>query len=227
MNRSQTVFNFLVVITVIAAGVFLLVRQDRISNGNEANLPAEAPLDRSLSNTTFAFHYSSDWGLAVKPEQILATSYIPPCDEGFDYCFYYLGKEYEDTNFESAGIRIKERKDLTIQTACLNTLPEGRTGLAPEVISSDMVATSLFAPLGDAGLGHYANGELYRLSANGKCYEFETRIGETQFANYEPGAIKEFSAAERVALTSEIRRIIDSTTLPDGTPISFPYPNKN
>ncbi len=222
MNRPQTVFNFLIAVAVIAIGAFLIVRQDRISDESGANLSPDVPLDQSLSNTTFVFHYSTEWGLAVKPEQILVASYIPPCDEGFDYCFYYLGKEYEGTNFESAGIRIKERVDLKTEDACLNTSPLGYTDLAPQTVLGESVGTSLFSSLGDAGLGHYAKGELYRLAYVGKCYEFETRIGETQFMNYEPGTIKEFTEADRTALIAKIRTIIDAITLADGESLSFP-----
>lgn len=50
-----------------------------------------------------------DFGLALHPHQVLVSSYILPCDESFDYCLYYLGRELEGTNFESAGLRIERR----------------------------------------------------------------------------------------------------------------------
>src|SRR5262245_50629843 len=43
------------------------------------------------------------WALAVSADQVLVHSYIPPCEEGFDYCIYYNGDRYVGTNFESAG----------------------------------------------------------------------------------------------------------------------------
>src|SRR5258708_11997428 len=49
--------------------------------------------------------------------------------------------------------------------------------------------TSVFSPIGDAAAGHYASGALYRLylQDSSTCYEFETRLGQTQFANYPAG----------------------------------------
>src|SRR5437764_619548 len=71
-------------------------------------------LDQSISDGTILLNYpSTDFGLAVNPEQILATSYIPPCNPEFNYCLYYNGAEYKGTNFESAGLRIQKRTDMT------------------------------------------------------------------------------------------------------------------
>src|SRR6266404_877354 len=71
-----------------------------------------------------SFGYTGDFGLAVSPEQILVRSYIPPCDQGFDYCLYYTGSAYKNTSFESAGIRVKRRADLS-ENNCLTAQPDG------------------------------------------------------------------------------------------------------
>jgi len=171
---------------------------------------------QSISDGTITFFYAPEFGLAVTPEQILVRSYIPPCDEDFDYCLYLISGEYQGTNFESAGLRIKERANLGSPEACLNTPPEGYTVFEPEIHTGQEYATSVFAPVGGAGAGHYARGALYRLFYDSRCYEFETRIGESQFANYPLGAIKEFTDQDRTEVMTHLLEVLNSISLPDG-----------
>lgn len=104
---------------------------------------------QSISDETITFSYAPEFGLAVTPEQILVRSYIPPCDEDFHYCLYLVSGEYQGTNFESAGLRIKERTDLGSPEVCLNTPPEGYTVFEPEIHTGQEYATSVFAPVGE------------------------------------------------------------------------------
>src|SRR5690606_28999710 len=64
-----------------------------------------------------------DFGLAVHRDQLPVLGVVPPCDEGFDYCLYYLGDEFEGTNFSNAGVRIERREDLGTVASCLSTPP--------------------------------------------------------------------------------------------------------
>lgn len=183
--------------------------------------------DRTLSDgaITVAFP-SKDFGLATTAAEVLARAYIPPCDPDFDYCLYYTGTAYAGTNFESAGLRIKKRTDLTRSEACLAAPPAGYTSMRPAAATSTAAyASSVFSPVGGAAAGHYANGALYRLyvKASSQCFEFETRIGETQFANYPAGAIKEFTAADRAAVAAELARMLDAVSV-NGTAHLFPAP---
>ena len=150
----------------------------------------------------------ADFGLAVTDRQLLVRSYIPACDYGFDYCLYYYSPAYEGTNFESAGLRIQRRPDLVTAKACLTTSPAGYLDFEPEVRKGDGYATAVFAPLGEAAVGHYASGELYRLFFDGGCYEFETRIAQSQFLNYEPGTIEEFTEADAAALRARLWELL-------------------
>lgn len=180
--------------------------------------------DQAISDGTIAFGYpSKEFGLATNTDQILVKSYIPPCSEKFDYCLYYHGSEFAGTNFESSGVRIEKRADLKTQTACLNAMPNGFAGgFVPKISTSTDYVTSSFSPLGDAGAGHYASGALYRLSYKGSCYEFETRIGQTQFANYPAGSIKEFTAALAASAQRELSDIMAGMTLMNGEKVRFP-----
>ncbi len=179
--------------------------------------PQATTTAQTISDGTTTLAYSSqEFGLAVTREQILVHSYIPPCSEEFDYCFYYIGTEYQGTNFESAGLRVKNRTNLVTQTQCLQTLPDGYTNITPQVSIAPNFSTSIFSPLSDAGAGHYASGALYRLSYKGSCYEFETRIGATQYANYPQGTIKEFMPADQETMRAKLLKLLKDVTLPGG-----------
>lgn len=173
--------------------------------------------EETTSNGTISFVRPSNFGLALNKSQITINSYIPPCDENFDYCLYYKENTYANTNFGSAGVRIKKRNDLTSAT-CLTAQPNGYTGLTPKTVASTTAYTLVSFPVGDAGMSHYANGELYRLAYKGTCHEFETRISATQFGVYEEGTKVEFKDAE---LKDEIKNILNSIQLSGGEKLSF------
>jgi len=183
-----------------------------------AQCPSGLFFDQTVSDGTVKISIpSAEFGLAVTKEQILVLSYIPPCDENFDYCLYYIGSAYEGTNFESAGIRIQKREDLIDETACLETQPNGYNNLVPETYFEDDYSIGVFSPLNDAAAGHYSEGSLYRLFYDNACYEFQTRIGQSQFANYPEGSIKEFTLEDKSALELELQQVLNAITLPDGT----------
>lgn len=191
---------------------------------------------QQVSTGVLLFAYQqATFGLATDSEHILVKSYIPPCGDGtsnFDYCLYYTGTAYDGTNFESAGLRIQKRADLTTETSCLQTPPAGYGSSvhASGVYTGVGYTTSGFWPVGDAGAGHSASGELYRLAYTEPltgdliCYEFETRIGTTQFGNYPEGSIKEFTTSDRAAVAGTLRGILEHITLPNDTLLKFPHP---
>lgn len=167
----------------------------------------------STSNGIITFEKPEDFGLALNTAQILVTSYVPPCDSNFDYCLYYNGNEFEKTNFGSAGIRIKNRKDLVEVNACITTPPEGYQVFKPTRTATTSAYSLSVFNIGDAGMGHYAGGELYRVAYKGSCHEFETRISATQFANYPEGTKEEFKDTE---LKAKIKSILNSVSLSGG-----------
>jgi len=201
----------MVVLAVIAIGAVLFKKLEN---------PQKITFDQSVSDRAITFTYpSNEFGLAVNQDQILVRSYIPPCDENFDYCLYYNGTAYQGTNFESAGVRIEERIDLTDENSCLNTEPAGYEAVKPDSTKSGSgYSSSVFANISGAGAGHFAVGSLYRLyvKSNSSCYEFETRIGQTQFANYPPGAIKQFTQNDLRDVQLKLQKIIGQISLPSG-----------
>lgn len=205
----------------IALGLIVVVAVIWNWPGSEPKPEEENDSGKVITADGIAFDYPEDFGLATTSEQILRKSYIPACDEGFDYCLYYYRDDYLGTNFESAGLRIQKREDLSAED-CLVKPPEGYSEIWPSINNREDYQTSHFGPLGDAAAGHYANGELYRLAFNGKCYEFETRIGQSQFANYEPGTIKEFSEADLAVVKNKLNEVLKRVRFEDGGEIDFP-----
>jgi hypothetical protein len=186
--------------------------------------PNGASFDQSISDGTITLQYpSADFGLATNPQQILVSAVIPPCDQNFNYCLYYDNSStYAGTNFESAGIRIQKRTALATQSSCLTTQPAGYTNLTPTITTSTDYAVSVFPQLDDGAAGSTSSGSLYRLFYKGACYEFETRIGQSEFANYPSGSIQEFTSVDASALQFEIQEILATLTLPGGETVVFP-----
>lgn len=230
--KKQNILTAIAVVVVVAILAFWLfwkpdgqvaVSPSPTPSSVATATPTMAPYNQSVSDKDIKVSYSSaDFGLATTPAQIVVKSYIPACAEGFDYCLYYNGDAYKGTNFESAGLRVDQRKDLSTQEQCLNTLPSGYMNLTPVTFTNADYATSVFSPLGDAGAGHYSSGAQYRLWSSKSCYEFETRIGETQFANYPAGAIKEFTDADRVSVSAQLTAMLNAITITGGEKVSFP-----
>ncbi len=168
-----------------------------------------------------SFTYADPYGLATSPEQVLVKSYIPSCLGDFDYCIYRTGDQYAGTNFESAGIAIQQRKDLTTKTACLTEPPMGYENQKVTTLDQSGYATSVSGPLGNGAAGHYSDGYQYRLWYGTTCYEFNAQIGESNYGNYPTGTKTEFTAADRAAVMKELTGILAHMSV-NGTKITFP-----
>lgn len=197
-----------------------LIKVDSITPQSES---AASPTE-TTSDGTITFARPEDFGLAISDEQIPTSSNISPCASGFSYCLYYLGNTYEHTNLDSAGLAIRTISTLNTEAACLNTSPEGYTGQQPVAQTTDDDHTmSLFAPVENAGAGHYTTGEIYRLFTSDRCYEFTILIGESQFENYPEGEIVEFTSHDRNTLLANMRTILGDMTL-DATDMPLQLP---
>jgi hypothetical protein len=229
MNKIGLAITFVIVVSILTGAIHVFIHSSgpaitTVTSSNPTSTVTTASNGNpSISDGTLTFNYSStDFALATTQDQILTHSYIPPCDPSFNYCLYYIAPTYQGTNFESAGVRIEKRADLTTQTTCLTTPPTGYTNFTPTSTTSGDYSLSEFSPIGGAGAGHYAAGTLYRLSYNGICYEFETRIGQAQYANYPSGSIQQFTTTKQSDLQAKIMNILDNMTLPSGEKIVFP-----
>lgn len=220
---------WIIAIIVIAAEVVWYVRSTKPTSTllqTTTSTTGVASSSQTTSDGTITFATPRDFGLATTPQQVVVKSYIPPCEEEFNYCLYYNADTYKGTNFESAGLSITKLSGLTTTQTCMTTPPQGYdTSIKPTATSSTSdYSTSVFENIGDAGAGHYASGTLYRLfiQQNSSCYEFLLRIGETQFANYPAGTIKEFTDADRQSLNQALTNLLQSITFANGEQIRFP-----
>lgn len=154
----------------------------------------------------FSFERPENFGLAVNRDQILVKSMIPPCEAGFDYCLYYNGKKYKNTNFKTAGVGIYILKNKT-EAACFSAASyNGRKeNLHTETIND--VSFTVFSS-GNAAMGHYANDVVYQTFLDGTCYRFIARIGVSQFENYEKGTIEKFDPKMEKEVKAYLKNII-------------------
>lgn len=216
MNTNGWIATIVVVLIIIAGGYYLYMSNNGVVD--ETGGTTASSTDQSISDGTITMPYSlSDWGLAVSPEQILAQSYIPPCDSPFNYCFYYNGGAYQGTNFDSAGLRVTKRADLTTERTCLETPPTGFDASTTPTASSstDLYSTSKFGNVGQGAAGHTSSDTLYRLfyRSPATCYEFDARVAQSQFANYPAGSIQEFTTAKQNEVQSKLMSLLSNFTI--------------
>jgi hypothetical protein len=223
--RPRNILVLIIIVLALVAVWFFFVNTSSTATpgGQQSGTNTSG---QTTSDGTISFATPTDWGLATTKDQILTKSYIPPCDDQFNYCLYYNGTEFEGSNFGSAGLRIEKRTDLTTEHTCLQTSPEGfDSSVKPtSTTSGDGYSSSVFGNVGQGAAGHIAEGQLYRLfvRSNSSCYEFETRISQTQFANYPAGTIKQFTDAMQQAVQAQLTLMVQSISLPSGQKNLFP-----
>ena len=195
-----------------------------------AAVEAEVALEASASSTAandmlttmtlvggdISLSYPKDYGLAVNQDQLLVTSYVPVCDQGFEYCLYLRSDEFDGSNFDGAGMRIDVRDDLAFESDCMLEQPSGFSDLVPRVAGSGDHARTRFGQVGQGAAGHLSNGSVYRLYFGNTCYEFETRISQTQFGNYPAGEVERFTDEDAALVRGDFAAILASVSLPDG-----------
>lgn len=181
-----------------------------------AELPGDAATTMTLRGGDVSLSYPDDFGMAVNQDQLLVSSTIPVCSSGFDYCIYLNSGEYDGTNFEGAGLGIVIRGDLDYEAACALEQPEGFSELEPVVEGGVDHVTSVFDEVGEGAAGHFTNGAVYRLYFADTCYEFESRVAQAQFSNFEPGAVERFGDEALDDVLTSLTDIVESVELPDG-----------
>ncbi len=206
------------IVLLAALGVVYFIVSDKPADKNDTisdvtNPAPQASTTQTVSDGTISFVVPTDFVLAVSQAQVLVKKYIPPCDEGFDYCIYYYSDFYKNTNFESAGLSIRRRADLKTSETCLRTLPAGYLTIGSTTAEFPQYSIGKFGPLDDAAAGHYATGEEYRLFTDQKCYQFVLRLGQSRFENYPVGTIQEFTIADSTRMLSRIRDIVSGINL--------------
>ncbi len=198
------------ILIIVAFGTYLW--WNKIGKGASNSTGSASTTATMVSDGTITLFRPGDFGLAVTKERVLVRTYTPPCEEGFDYCLYYNGSAYKNTNFESAGLSIRRRTDLADKARCLSAQPSGYSGVPIRILDKPNYSVSV-AQTGEGAAGHYATGEEFRLFTARKCYQFDTQVGESQFANYPAGSIEEFSKDSRTGMLLVLRNLVQSVKL--------------
>lgn len=183
----------------------------------------------TLAGGVVTLAYPAALALATGSEPVPPMATIPPCDEGYDYCFYLPPGAFEGTNFRAAGMAVARRPELSAQVSCLLAQPDGYSDLQPglEVPQGDDVlpSTARFGDLGEGAAGTYSHGEVRRLFAAGVCYEFTLRVVEAQLANFPAGTVSEFTEAQRQSVLDELADVLGSATVAqEGTVSAVEWP---
>jgi len=224
-------FKTIGVFALITFVVYLLLLRWMMTHSKTVEVKDGAPVsyDQNISDDRIKIEYPSDeFGLAVKSVQ-LPPSYIPACDRGvsdatFGYCIYYKGTEYTGSTLESAGLSIRTRKDLT-PTTCISDPVRNISGpLTPKVNATSEYTAATYGGVGDAALGHYASGKVYRLLTDSTCYEIKTQVGRSRFENYPEGAIKNFTDDDEAKMFTRLEKVLSTLTLNSGTRVTLPLP---
>ncbi len=177
---------------IIFAAVLLLAaacnKSPAAQNGQKVPTPSPEPDQTSNWNSYtspqkfgFSIKYPDNFGFNTDLRKIIPQSYIPICDEGVKTvagCIYYSGRDYEGTNFDSAGVEIAIIKGLKTPAECY------LIGTAePKKVLINGVEFA-YAEQNEGAAGHFSSDRIYR------------RVAFTNLDNYEPGTIKKFSGDE-------------------------------
>jgi hypothetical protein len=163
--------------------------------------------------------YPEDHSKSESDKSSSCSLYIPICDAGVTttdsaalhpetiVCVAYPHSPYAGTNFGGAAFSVSSVPDATAEKDCLKfdefTMDKKKAHWT--TIGNEKFRA---ASGGEGGLGHGLGEDVYLRYHNGKCYQLEIRIGETSFANYDPGTIKEFKDYDKVS--RELRRVLQS-----------------
>lgn len=163
---------------------------------------------KSYSNHDFGFvlQYPKDFtpcagGLDYC--EVSSSSYIPVCSDEVVDCLVYTGREYAGTNFEGAALSVNVLRDRRTEQDC-NKFDIGLNPVKAKTING---IPFRYGMTGGAGLGHWGGGPAYRTFYDKVCFELAANTSVTNFANFDPGTIKEFKGAN---LDKELEAILNT-----------------
>lgn len=170
------------------------------------------------TNRSFRFHYSPDLILCRQSSgssgswspQSSCMSYIPICGNttgaGRTFaCVALPAKTYPGSNFKAAAFSVSEL-NLLSETDCAAGPPGARSSGSFTINGTKYQGFDA----SDAGAGNFLDDHAYRVFHGSTCYELNLRIATTNFANYDPGSIKEFTAADKARVESHLKQVLDS-----------------
>ncbi len=160
----------------------------------------------------FALGYPPDITFTEDKQQIRSLSYIPVCDtETLVACFYYARQEYQDTNFEAAGLSVNLIENSSSDTCNVSELIITETPKTREING-----VTFDTGIGGVGaLGHQATDYVLRTFHRGTCVEVKVTITTSEYANYPPGTVREFTDSDREKVLDLFDRILATLRFSD------------
>jgi hypothetical protein len=220
-----------------------MVPSEIISENNASTSNWQAYADTHYG---FVFKYPDNFQLETKltvEQKNQVSDYSPICDESdVAPCLYYVGNDYKNTNFGSAGFSVDRSTDPT-KEECIKTISSSLSTTTPVSINDVIFYYDLD---GGGGLGHFVGGRNYRTYYNGACWQLSAKVSGVNYETLKeanPG-VKEFDDA---ILFDDMKRVISTFTftVPETVPpklsqtipfgwqkftnvdigVSFDYPN--
>jgi hypothetical protein len=139
----------------------------------------------------FVFKHPEELNVYQPTDSVTPPSYyIPVCDsETMLACLVYPEEKYKGTNFEGGGFSVNLIRSAGTEKKCATY--RGETLIDYRLINGIKFYST---EDGTGAAGHKSLDRVYRTMRGENCFEVVLRVNESQFANYEPGTIKEFTA---------------------------------
>jgi hypothetical protein len=117
-------------------------------------------------------------------------------------CFGYIGRNYEGTNFEAAGLSVNVLRGARTEQDCddIRQIPYGAAARS-ETINGVRFHSGYLV---DAGLSRYEGGPAYRVFHRNVCFEIATGTAYVSLAGFDPGTVKSFNPAKLTQLLREM-----------------------
>jgi len=119
--------------------------------------------------------------------------------------FAYPARKYRGYNFQTATVSVSLLSAFNTKGNCFS-VPELVNSKVHTVIENEVVFRA--SQGGEAGLGNDKDQHIYRTFHNRSCYEIQVSIALSQFANFDPGTIKEFKPSDQQEVYGSLNRVI-------------------
>lgn len=160
----------------------------------------------------FSIKYPDNYRITTyRPGEERPGNYLPVVDKSAVVTIFRKDQPGKKTNLDSAGISVIIYNGCKSSGKCYDfENPPEQT--ARQKCADVTIQNRIFkAAKGfDAGAGHSAGVESFRIFHNNKCYEISFYISETSIENYEPGTVTKF---DRKKIHAELEGMLKTFTL--------------
>lgn len=195
---------------LLMAVVSLCVSFSACAQSKKAPAPAPAANQFQSRDHSITLQYSSPILLCQQGSGAACEADVLNLCSGEDdtfepvACFVYGGKTYDGYNFRSAALTLGHLGSARDEKACL--VPPGTKG-KPETINGIPFATS---DDGQGAAGTMVSYTYYRTFHSGHCLTAVLSIATSNIGAMEPGAVKEFKAADFDKVHGDLKHVLNT-----------------